>query len=60
MADWFISCKKSIRQLKSVYRNGTLPYRSFLPKVVEFIFKVAEDCHMENTVKYRCVELYDR
>ncbi|CAI6363377.1 unnamed protein product [Macrosiphum euphorbiae] len=60
MVQWFKLYKKNIQNLKTFYFNGTYPFRSFSPKVVQFIFKLADECGMDNTVKYKCVELYDR
>lgn len=52
--------KKRVQNFKAFYYNGTLPYKSFTPQVVEFIFKLADDCGLDTSVKYKCVELYDR
>jgi len=60
MVQWFKLYKKSIQNYKTFYFNGTYPFRSFSPKVVQFIFKLANECGMDNTIKYKCVELYDR
>lgn len=60
MVEWFKLYKKNTRKLKSFYCNGTFPYRSCSPQVVEFIFNVAHEYHLDDTVKYKCVELYDR
>lgn len=60
MVEWFMLYKKKIQNIKAFYSNGTLPFKSFTPQVVEFIFKLADECGMDNYVKYKCVELYDR
>lgn len=60
MVEWFMSYKKKIQMLKEFYCNSTYPHRSFTPQVVEFIFRLVNECGMDNTVRYSCVELYDR
>jgi len=60
MGQWFNMYKKCIRQSKPSYCNSTLPHKSFYPEVMEFIINLAKDCRVENTVKYGCIELYDR
>lgn len=60
MAIWFKMYKKSIQKLKVLYCNDTFLYRSFSPQVVEFMFKLAKEYRMDSTVKYKCVELYDK
>ncbi|XP_026805544.1 uncharacterized protein LOC113548714 [Rhopalosiphum maidis] len=60
VVEWFKLYKKTIQNFKAFYFNGTYPHRSFSPKVVEFIFKLADEFGVDNTVKYKCVELYDR
>lgn len=52
--------KKEVHHFKKLYYNGILPYKSCTPQVVEFIFKLADKCGVNNSVKYKCVELYDR
>uniref|UniRef100_A0A2S2Q8M0 Uncharacterized protein n=1 Tax=Sipha flava TaxID=143950 RepID=A0A2S2Q8M0_9HEMI len=60
MVEWFMLYKKKVQNFKMFYYNGTLPYKSCTPQVVEFIFKLADMCGVNNSVKYKCVELYDR
>ncbi|KAF0763836.1 cyclin N-terminal domain-containing protein 1-like [Aphis craccivora] len=60
VVEWLKLYKKSIQNFKTFYFNGTYPYRSFSPKVVEFIFNLANELGVDSTVKYQCVELYDR
>lgn len=60
MLEWFKLYKKSIQKLNVFNCNGTLPYGSFSPQVVGFIFKLADNFGMDNAVKYKCIELYDR
>lgn len=60
MVAWFKLYKKSIQDSKAIYSNGIIQYRSFSPHVVEFIFNLASEYGMEETIKYKCVELYDR
>lgn len=60
MVEWFNMYKTQIQEFKSFYCNGTFPFKSFTPQVVEFIFKLADEYGMDTYVKYKCVELYDR
>lgn len=60
MVEWFKLYKKKIQKFNAFYCTGTLPYRSFTPQVVAFIFKLTDIFGMDNIVKYKCVELYDR
>lgn len=60
MVEWFKMYKKSVQEVKAFYCNGTYPYKSFSPQVIEFMFKLADELGVDNTVKYKSVELYDK
>lgn len=60
MVEWFKLYKKDIQNSKTLSYNGTFPFKSFSPQVIEFVFKLVDECGMDNTLKYKCVELYDK
>ncbi|XP_050424418.1 uncharacterized protein LOC126835703 [Adelges cooleyi] len=57
--EWFMLYKNEVLGTNFTL-NDILLYRSISPKVVMFIFKVAELCGVNDSVKYKCVELFDR